>query len=109
MTVTINAPMITNGPVYANGPVFIQGVNVREKFEEIDQKLLKITEGDLKSIKDNIDRLLKDFPVSGKVKTQLEKLREWIEAGKNLKEIIEFIRLLWSELGPLVTDILLKK
>lgn len=105
----MNGEIIANGTVYANGPVFIQGINIKEKFEEIDKKLIKITEEDLKVLKDNIDKLLKDFPVSDKVKTQLEKLREWIEAGKNLKEIIEFIRLLWVELGPLIINILIQK
>ena len=104
----INADLIANGAVYASGPVFIQGINVREKFEEIDKKLAQITEEDLRVIKTNIAILIKDFSISGKTRTQLEKIRSWIEAGRNLKEIIAFIRLLWIELGPLVTNVLLQ-
>lgn len=108
-TITMNAEIIANGPVYANGPVFVQGVDVKKALDELNSKLLEIKEEDLKVIKQNIDKLLAEFQISGQTKSNLEKLRNWIETGKNLTEIIKFIQQTWIELGPIITNILLDK
>jgi|SRR3989344_2075958 len=105
----VNVPLIVDGPVYANGPVFVMGVDIKKAIEDLDNKLLKLKEEDLRVIKDNLDRLLKEFPVGGQTKSQLEKLRELLEAGKNVTEIINFIKQTWIELGPIITDVLLGK
>lgn len=107
--ITMNAEIIANGPVYANGPVFVQGVDVKKALDELNSKLLEIKEEDLKAIKQNIDKLLGEFPVSDQAKSHLETLRDWIKAGKNLTEIIKFIQQTWIELGPIVTNVLLDK
>lgn len=105
----MNAEIIANGPVYANGPVFVQGVDVKKALDELNNKLLEIKEDDLKIIKQNIDKLLREFPISSQTKSYLETLRDWIETGKNLTEIIKFIQQTWIELGPIITNILIDK
>jgi hypothetical protein len=109
MPTTINGALTTNGPVYANGPVYVQGVDVRQALENINARLGKIERDDLPKLRENIQKLLDEFPIAGQTKSHLEKIRDWIDAGHNLVEIIQFIQSAWVELGPIVTEVLLKK
>lgn len=101
--------MTVNGPVYANGPVFVQGVDVRLALDEINTKISKIEQKDLVEIKKNIDKMLSDFPVDRTVRVHLTQLKNWIDTGKTLKEIVDFLKQSWLFLGPIVTKILLEK
>lgn len=106
---TFNADIIANGAVYANGPVFVQGIDVHKALAEINERIDRIENTDLPLLKTNITLLLKDFNIDEKPKSLLQKLANLIEQGKSLKEILEFIKTAWLYLGPIITDILLKK
>ena len=105
----VNVPLIVDGPVYANGPVFVQGIDIKKAIENLDYKLSKLKNSDIEVLKKNLDKLLKDFPVSGYAKSNLESLRKYIEIGKSLAEIIKFIKQMGIELGPIITDVLIGK
>jgi len=107
--VRVGGDLEVTGTVYAYGPVFVEGINVKEKFEELEERLNKITSEDLPLLESNIEKILSDFPVIGETKSSLEKLLEYIKAGKDLVEIIRFIKVVWIQIGPIITDILLSK
>ena len=105
----VSVPAKFKDSLEVDGSVVVQGVDIKKSIEDLNLKLSKIEEADLKTIKENIDKLFKEFSVTGHTKSYLEKLCSWIEMGKNLKEIIEFIKQVGIELGPILTDVLLKK
>lgn len=75
----------------------------------MNEKISRIQAEDLEQIKEKLEKLLSEFPVEHRVRGHLEQLKEWIEAGKNIKEIVEFLKQSWAVLGPIVTNILLNQ